>query len=372
MCGDSLSLLDQAIAFSQGEITLEHVDAMLGGVSQQRVYDLLDAVREADATAVFSQLAELDDYAPDYYSLLSDLLALLHQIAVCQAVPAAMRETISDPERVGAFAHAMSSEDVQLYYQIALNGRRDMPHAPDERDALEMTLLRMIAFLPREIHRVATDTGASRPAAKPATANVPSQPAIKTAPAPVTDHVEPVVNNSQSDTPITPSATTSTPSPVSSVSSTAKPAPADIAPQSAQRSVKPFSSWQANDWGVISKQLGLQGMYAQLAAHCSLVDVAHKQVNLMLNDAHQHLNNPKMVAKVNEALNDLVGESLTLNVSIGRPPTETPAQSLDREKRERQQQAEQSIIDDPVVQDIQQRFDAAVVVEAIEPIQNNH
>ncbi len=378
---DALSLLDQAIAFSPGEIALEHVDAMLGGVSHERVYALLDAVSAGDAVAVFKQLAALDDYAPDYHALLSDLLALLHQIAVIQAVPDIVREAIADPERARRFAHALSAEDVQLYYQIALTGRRDMPHVPDERNALEMTLLRMIAFRPVTVAPPGELPSGAVPSGKGVSHQAPGLPHVETssaiaetstvAPAPALKAPPPMPPQPREQAP-TPAPPAPAPVPTAAVIDNAPPpllsgAPPEQSEAPLQATIKRFENWQAEDWSVICTHLGLQGMYAQLVAHCALSSVEGNQINLVLTEIHQHLNNEKMLARVRDALSKLIGKPVVLNVTIGSPASETPAQQLERKASEFKMQTQQAITNDPVVQDIQRRFDASIAVDSIEP-----
>jgi DNA polymerase-3 subunit gamma/tau len=371
---DSLSLLDQAIAFSKGKIELSHVDAMLGGVSHERVYALLEAVVAGDAKAVFSLLRELDDYSPDYYSLLSDLLALLHQIAVCQAVPDAIRDSVAEPNRVQLFAHSMAAEDIQLYYQIALMGRRDMPHSPDERDALEMTLLRMIAFHPHNSES-RMDSGADRETDR-------SPPALQAAPVPG------VMSTAHNEVPEAKSAAAvvdrelAPPRVRADVDETAvelvkvsvAKSPALAADQrdspNDQSDLKSIENWRPDDWSDISDRLGLKGMYAQLITHCSLRSTEEDKIDLILTDTHRHLHTEKLISRVEQSLRDLTGRPVDLKVSIGVPLTETAAQRIEREQFELQQQAEQAISDDPIVQDIKLRFDASIATDSIEPVRD--
>ena len=145
---DALSLLDQAIAYGQGEVRDAQVEAMLGNLSQARLFELLEAIAASDARGLLGLLAQIAEFAPDYEQLLADLLGLLHQLALAQQVPTAVDGEAFDGQRLAALAQRCAAEDVQLWYQIALLGRRDLPYAPDARDGLEMILLRMVAFRP--------------------------------------------------------------------------------------------------------------------------------------------------------------------------------------------------------------------------------
>jgi len=145
---DSLSLTDQSIAQGAGEITLSNVQKMLGGVDQNWVYKLMIALIKQDPQQLMTLSLNIASYSPSYSQLLAELIQLLHQVAMVQIVE---RHFDLPPEHellLKKFAKAMSPEDVQLYYQIALNGRKDLPYAADEQAAFDMVLLRLLAFKP--------------------------------------------------------------------------------------------------------------------------------------------------------------------------------------------------------------------------------
>ena len=145
---DALSFTDQAISFCDNELTDTSVRSMLGNMDQHEIYGLLDALVDTDAEKVLSTIADMANYAPDFSALLDDLLGVLHRISIAQFVPDAVDNSQGDKEQVLAVADKMSKEDVQLLYQIGVNGQKDMPFAPDDRRGFEMTLLRMLAFTP--------------------------------------------------------------------------------------------------------------------------------------------------------------------------------------------------------------------------------
>jgi len=144
---DSLSLVEQAAAFGEGQVRTADVEAMLGRLSSERVVELLVSIAAGDATRLLQQVESLAQYSPDYSQLLAELLSLLHKIALQQTVEG-MAQTTVDTARLTQLCQSMNAADVQLFYQIGLHGRRDLPYAPDPREALEMTLLRMLAFKP--------------------------------------------------------------------------------------------------------------------------------------------------------------------------------------------------------------------------------
>jgi DNA polymerase-3 subunit gamma/tau len=148
---DAMSLTDQAIAFGQGRVQHADVAAMLGTLDQRHVLALVEALAEVDAARVLAEVAALAERAPDFAAVLDELTAVLHRLAIAQMVPDALDNAHGDREALLALAARFTAEDVQLYYQIGIQGRGDMEHAPDLRTALEMTLLRMLAFRPQGV-----------------------------------------------------------------------------------------------------------------------------------------------------------------------------------------------------------------------------
>lgn len=171
---DAMSLTDQAIAFGEGRVLAADVRAMLGTLDHGQVYGVLQALLEGDARALLAAVRDLAEQGPDWNGVLSEMLNVLHRVAIAQALPEAVDNGQGDRDRVLALAQALPAEDVQFYYQMGLIGRRDLPLAPDPRGGFEMVLLRMLAFRPAD-----TDD-APRPVLKPtgisqATAD-PTQP----------------------------------------------------------------------------------------------------------------------------------------------------------------------------------------------------
>ena len=157
---DSLSLLDQSIAFCGGKVDVESVRAMLGTVARQHVERLLGLLADGDATGLMAAIAEIDEQFPNYEALLGDLAHALHRIAMYQVVGASDAGDELEEETLSGLAGRLDPEDVQLFYQVALVGRRDLHLSPDPRSGAEMCLLRMLAFQPAQ----AGQGGGSRPA----------------------------------------------------------------------------------------------------------------------------------------------------------------------------------------------------------------
>lgn len=168
---DALSLTDQAIGFGNGKIADSDVSVMLGTIDHRLIERLVGALIQSNGSDLMQAVAEFAEQSPDYYSALGDLTTLLHRIAIAQAIPEALDNSFGDRDQILKFASQLTAEDVQLYYQTALLGRRDLPLAPEPRSGFEMTLLRMLAFRPQGVADVPT-----APLHSPQASNQPTAP----------------------------------------------------------------------------------------------------------------------------------------------------------------------------------------------------
>ncbi|WP_433861375.1 DNA polymerase III subunit gamma/tau [Pseudomonas thivervalensis] len=187
---DAMSLTDQAIAFGEGKVMAADVRAMLGTLDHGQVYDVLHALIEGDAKALLEAVRHLAEQGPDWNGVLSEILNVLHRVAIAQALPEGVDNGHGDRDRVLALAQALPAEDVQFYYQMGLIGRRDLPLAPDPRGGFEMVLLRMLAFrpadtadAPRQALKPVGISQATADSAKPVAAAPVVAPAAVSAPA---------------------------------------------------------------------------------------------------------------------------------------------------------------------------------------------
>jgi DNA polymerase-3 subunit gamma/tau len=319
---DALSLLDQAIAYGGGKLDTAEVQAMLGTVSRDRLLAILRALIARDADAVMREIAALADMTPDFHTALADLLRLLHQLALTQITPSVLDDSLVERDVLLQLASQVSAEDVQLYYQIGVMGRRDLPLAPDARSGFEMTLLRMLAFRPV--------SDAARPAIPSTMASAPAPAPARTVATPAsTPSVTPVMNS---------------------------------APQANTTSAKPSLS---NDWQGIVNRLNLKGMVKQLAVNCAVQQHQGHDITLVLNQEHSQLLNAGSQAKLQEALSAFLGEKTRVQIHVGVVQGETPAQVTARNSAERQQQAQQSIIQDPLTQALKENFGAELVPNSV-------
>lgn len=183
---DALSLTDQAIAFGGGTVMLNQVQSMLGSIDEQHVLGLLKALTDADIGVLMQSCAQVLAYGADAQEVLRSLLELLHQITLTQFAPAAAQQSLYSAQ-IQAFAEQLAPEQVQLYYQILLTGRKDLPHAPDPKSGLEMALLRAVAFVPEKpVKRWQVED--------PAKVSLPSQQPMSASPTSNMPAVEQTVN----------------------------------------------------------------------------------------------------------------------------------------------------------------------------------
>ncbi len=148
---DALSLTDQAIAYGGGKVADNDVVAMLGTIDHRLIEQLVRGLIQGSGPALLNAVASFSEHAPDYSSALADLITFLHRMAIAQAMPEALDNSYGDRKVILELSQLAAPEDVQLFYQTALIGRRDLHLSPDPRSGLEMTLLRMLAFKPQGV-----------------------------------------------------------------------------------------------------------------------------------------------------------------------------------------------------------------------------
>jgi DNA polymerase-3 subunit gamma/tau len=319
---DALSLLDQVIAFGGGKLTAADTRTMLGSLDRSQVFAIIEALSAGDAPRVLACVEELDERAPDYREVLAELASLLQKLALLQAVPDLQLDEAEDIEAYRRLAAGLTPEDVQLYYQTALIGRRDLELAPDARGGFEMTLLRMLAF------RMAEPAGVQTPSAGPS--------ASRSAPA--------------------------------AANVGASPARSEAAPHTTASAVDTrASSRGVSDWSQLVARLNLQGPARQLAAHCALVSKQGPKVQLQLDPEGEHYKTPAMEAKLAQALSAHYGESVRLEFAVGSPVAPTPAQKQRSAAEDRMQQARAAIETDPNVHAMRDIFGATVQPDSIRP-----
>ncbi len=318
---DALSLLDQAIAYSQGKVEEATVRNMLGSIDHSYLYGVMEALLARDGTALLDIADNMQSRSMDFEAALQELATLLHRVALAQTVPQGIPE--DEPERVRLLelAQRCSAEDIQLFYQIAIHGRNEIDLAPDEYAGFTMTLLRMLAFMP---------------------SGVSAQPERQAAPV---------------------AATAQAPAAMPSSARAAPPRQAVEQPVGAGSPSGPL------DWNVLLAQLNVQGTAKELAKNCVLETFADGRMTLNLLPQHKLLNSKMAQERLQAALSDYFAQPVKLTVVIGAAANSaTPAAVEQQEKKTRHEQAVMAITQDPFVREAQAELGAQLIENSIKPI----
>lgn len=319
---DALSLLDQAIAYSDGNITEDNIQNMLGITNQDYLINLLKALTQCDGVEMLSIADEIEAQCLSFDFVLQDLAALLHRIALAQTIPDKLNRDTPEYPEIALLAKAFSAEDIQLFYQIALHGRSDLSLAPDEYAGFTMTLMRMLAFNSDEFAKNECEK------------SNPPKDAVKNS--------ENVIDRQSS--PITEKKIT-------------HPAPS-------QRD----TSFSDLNWTLLVSRLNLSGMSKMLAQHSEAKLSLPEKIEVYVPEQHKHLLEKKYQDKIQAALNNYFNKPITLNFYIGTLTGITPLEAHNLEAKEKQAQSIAHIEQDPIVQQLIENFDAKLVISSIKPI----
>ena len=339
---DALSLLDQAIAYGAGKVEVEGIRAMLGVVDQRYIFELLNALKTQDGSTLIELVDTLHLKGLSFEAALSELLHILHQIAVAQIVPNSVDAGMLHYQDILALTKVLTPEDVQLYYQIALHGRRDLALATDEYAGFSMTLLRMLAFAP-------IDEARPQILSTP----VPNQVSLtleKTLPD--ISHVNEKADH-RIENPIKVEAK--------------ERVLVEEKEESITSSRVGLKVFQLQHWAALVSTL--KGMAMMLAQNSQLVSIEGNI--LKLHVAHKD----KIVAerlyqdKLALALADYFGEPISLLVEIEETVEDTPLVLKARARDQLQIEAETEIQKDHVVQSLMTEFGASLVPNSIKPIE---
>lgn len=333
---DALSLTDQAVAFGHGRLGEADVRSLLGSIDRDLVFRVLEAVQAKDAAALMQLIAGMAEQSIDFSGAVSEVISVLHRLAVAQAVPDAIDNAEGDRDRLLQLAQLMSPEDVQLFYQMALHGRRDLPLAVDARAGFEMTLLRMMLFRPL------------------ATSDV-----VNTTVAPVL--AEPGVNapEKKSLTSVAP-----TPPPTPTVALRPEPQVEVIPEPTLAPEPQPTSDWTPVSWADWVDSSGLTGGALNLARHALMQVGEQGQWQLCLSPKHQMLAAGQALTQLQTQFQAQYPQH-RFDLVMQEPNGETPASRRQRLREERLAQAETAVLADPVVKAVMTTFNAQIVPDSL-------
>jgi DNA polymerase-3 subunit gamma/tau len=325
---DALSLLDQLIAFGGGALNEADARTMLGTIDRGHVGRLIDALARADGAALLAEVKELDRDAPDYDRALVELAAFLQRVAIVQIVPeAAAQDEEFDADSLTRLAQAISPEDVQLYYQIALGGRRDLAMAPEPRAGFEMTLLRMLAFRPDSAAAHAPASGRALPvSAGSAAASAKPGAAAPNAAAP------------------------------------AAAAPSVAAPPSVR-----LTSIDAANWPAVVEAAALSGMVRQFALNCVPASFERDVLALKFDQATADRRTRPIEDKLVQGLSKYLGRDIRVTFETAQTQLATPARQRALDEQDRVVRAAAAFEADPAVKGLRERFGADVDAGSVKP-----
>lgn len=378
---DGLSLLDQAIAYTGsgngGALREAGVRTMLGTVDRTQVGAMLDALVEGDGARLLATVAGLAEFSPDWNGVLDALAEALHRIQVRQLVPTVAVEAEGlDAE---AFASRLRPEVVQLWYQMAVNGRRDLPLAPSARAGFEMSVLRMLAFRPADSGQVQVEpavassaTSAAPASSVPASAAVARESvaapmnAVNVTATPAVTKVEPPAA-AEVSVPWKEEATAPAPVAAPEVKPPALPEPPAEIPVAS--GFAPIAS--AEDWLQFAASSGMKGAARQLAENAAFVGYGNGVLQLSLEGGFDYLRSERSLAELSSVLAAKFGTAPKIVFDNAATASETLQQRTHRQRDARQSAAEENFMNNPDVQRLIQQHGAKVVPDSIRPLDEN-
>ena len=414
---DALSLTDQAIAYGEGRLQGSEVAEMLGTVDRGRVLDLVAAIVEEDAAAVLQLVANIAEHAPDYVSTLDELSSILHQMTVAQMVPGALDTSWPDQARIVELASRATIDDTQLFWQMAVSGRRDVHLASSARAGLEMILLRMIAFRPAVVIHGDGPAGAP-PAKKPEPPAAPVEPRVEKVSRSVAAAVQSLddavsemasvdparaVEGTDPRDDATPENASQTESqhagcvnsageipahakresegqavgtvsrePEVRLASPKMPAGEVVEPKDDDLTTLPpahaLSHFTQDSWPVLFEELRFGGILHNIALHLELSHCSGKELNFTIAQSDSALLNERHAAQLTQALRQQVDESIMATIVVDRHQGHTPANRRAAAAAARLADAEQAIASDDALHTLMRVFDGEIIPGSIRPM----
>lgn len=408
---DAMTLLDQAIAHGEGTVSADNVIEMLGTQGVSEIPQLLSDIAAGQATDALSRISDLARETPDWMALISGMQSLLHHVAIAQVTDQGINHlSPGEQKAVRELAAVMSPEFLQLAYQFALTGYRDLPMASDARSAFEMLVLRMIAFRPARAGEVISGSSAAQPTpdAEPIIEPEPDQPPSSTTPIESIENRLPepepgpeprpvrTVEESQmlaesGNSETVDQRTSSETANVQSIES----APSNFASQLLSTSLSESPITEEHDdesdddpqvetvsqptlalspeaWVFECRLLPVTGMTASLLAQTVLVSASPETVHLATNAHTDSLLNEMHRRRVSDAFATQLGGSPDLVIEVRDQLGETPEAYRLRMKEERLHLAQSQFQDDPFITALTERFDASVRIDTIQPRNGDH
>lgn len=386
---DALSLTDQAVGHGGGSITESDVISMLGTIERHFVVDICIAMASQNGEKLLSSVGQMAEHSPDYDAALGDVLSIWHQVAILQTVPEALDRGISHFDELANLAETVSREDVQLFYQICLLGRKDLPLAPEQRAGFEMVMLRAMAFRPAEN---------GRPVPLKSPPPEVEQPAKKPEPAPTADvshhsagiaykdpnesldaaatveenklketlealdidllNEEPAVEITNDD---------KVELLADNVTELDKSISADSQVCEGVNKVS-LNEFLPSHWIEVRRQLKIGASLGEIASHCLFTARVDDVLQFIIDDQENSLFDASHQESLGVALSDYFDHPLTVSINSGVAKDETPRAANIRENNERKAAAVERLNTDPSVIQFKQLFNGGLDEQSVESI----
>ena len=346
---DALSLTDQAIAYGNQAINEADVRGMLGAIDQTYLIEIIQAIVEENGAKLIEVAKDMEARSISFEAALNDLAKLLHQVAIAQAVPNSISHDLPEKDALLDLAQTISADKLQLYYQIALLGGRDISLAPDEYAGFTMSLLRMLAFSPTESisaqkkNNITTvQNSLAKQSATTALEHAASNQNINNLNQSNLSEVDKIDTNNLDSTIV----------------------------DKTQIRVKDTNdvasrAFDGNWRNLIENHLKL-GIARALAQHCEMCAYDDNSITLRVAEQQKHLVSATYKEKLSTAINTHFGQNIQLNFTI-ESEANTPAKQQAEEKAVVQSTAEEAIMNDQFVQALIQNFDAKIIPNSIKP-----
>ena len=357
---DALSLLDQAIGFGGGEVQQTAVESMLGSISRDYLVRLFDALSDQQASSLLDAARRVIEHNPDYQRVCAEMISLLQQVALYRYDPKLVNEDEYEEGLLQKYSTRWSAEEIQLYYQILLQGRQDLLICPDEASGFEMLMLRLLAFSPQaEVagENVEQFEVKKKPEVKPG----PSHPASDQ----VTSESEiQVCAQIASETVITQSGPTGT--------ETESLAPDPSIPEPDAQAVTRTDVDGLLDWHGLAYQLGLAGLAQEIVANSQFESYQGDCLRLELLPEIQELPTDLIKVEIRQALEQELGVSLQLElVAVASLTKQTPLQAKELRQQQERLAAIDAIRQEKTVKKLQNAFAAELDEASVVKIENN-
>ena len=329
---DALSILDQGIAYCGGTIEETTIKQMLGAIDQSYLFNLIHAVIEQDGNKVLEIAKEMNERNLSFDAALNDLANLIQTISVAQAIPDALEASYLDRDQVITLTKQISAEQLQLLYQIAILGRRDLYLAPEEFAGFTMTLLRMLSFAPQE-------SIASKMVS-------PQKKEI------LTDTVKPEIISKPNEV-------------LSNAFEIKKKIEAiDEIKNEEKKETITFNG----NWRELVDQLKL-GLVKALAQQSELVSFKNNEMILSIADEHKHLLNETYQKKLESSLSEYFNQRIKL-VILQKGANNSPLKQKQEERSTLMKDTEEAMLQDQFVQSLLTEFNAEIIPSSIKPNQS--